>query len=526
MDERLGNLSTTPTEVPLSRTAALSLLALCAALLVGLARACDVDLIDDSYIFLVYARHIAHGLGPVFNPGERVEGFSSPLWTFILGGFGTMTENLERVAYVLGTVCGVGVVAYVVRQAARTGAWSRAELVVLGVGVATTPAVFYWSASGMETMLFTLLVVASMGSVLHDRSGRTLSARSALLLLLATLARPEGLFLAAFTALFFLYERRSIRTLIAYGLAVAAMLLARYGYYGEWLPNTYHAKVTFSLMRRIQDGTNYVMTGLTSNVLLVVITGATSVWAWRKNASVRPVLVFLGGWIVAWVGYVAYVGGDNFNLSRFLFPASAAMVLMLIRSWALIGPTLSTVQRRACLATLVTALFLSHGLTYRDQGEGYHGNVRFARAWSDVGRWIERETPDDTVIATVVPGAMAYFAHRTTIDMLGLTDREVCLRGKVSAGSAHGHARYNTDYIFSREPDLVVYHSSGRFSVPVYEDPERIHQWSGFALYDFVTDPRCRERYAYVTASLDNGLLVEMQKKRGTAATSLVSTAP
>jgi hypothetical protein len=43
-------------------------------------QALGAGLVDDSYIFLRYAENFASGHGPVFNPGERVEGYSSPLW--------------------------------------------------------------------------------------------------------------------------------------------------------------------------------------------------------------------------------------------------------------------------------------------------------------------------------------------------------------------------------------------------------------------------------------------------------------
>src|SRR5262245_28030247 len=36
---------------------------------------------EDAYITFRFAEHWAHGLGPVYNVGERVMGFSSPLWT-------------------------------------------------------------------------------------------------------------------------------------------------------------------------------------------------------------------------------------------------------------------------------------------------------------------------------------------------------------------------------------------------------------------------------------------------------------
>src|SRR5215471_6240015 len=40
--------------------------------------------LDDTYISLRFARHLAQGQGLVYNPGERVEGFSNFLWTVFL----------------------------------------------------------------------------------------------------------------------------------------------------------------------------------------------------------------------------------------------------------------------------------------------------------------------------------------------------------------------------------------------------------------------------------------------------------
>jgi len=42
------------------------------------------SLIDDAFIFFRYADNLLAGLGPVFNAGERVEGFTSPLWLLLL----------------------------------------------------------------------------------------------------------------------------------------------------------------------------------------------------------------------------------------------------------------------------------------------------------------------------------------------------------------------------------------------------------------------------------------------------------
>ncbi|MGB2959960.1 MAG: hypothetical protein WBD30_13815, partial [Bacteroidota bacterium] len=39
---------------------------------------------DDSYIFFSYAQNLANGEGYIFNPGERVNATTSPLYTVLL----------------------------------------------------------------------------------------------------------------------------------------------------------------------------------------------------------------------------------------------------------------------------------------------------------------------------------------------------------------------------------------------------------------------------------------------------------
>ena len=41
---------------------------------------------DDAYISFRYATNLARGQGLVFNPGERVEGYTNFLWTVIVAG--------------------------------------------------------------------------------------------------------------------------------------------------------------------------------------------------------------------------------------------------------------------------------------------------------------------------------------------------------------------------------------------------------------------------------------------------------
>src|SRR5688572_12167490 len=63
--------------------------------------------LDDAYIFFRYAENWADGHGPVFNVGERVEGYSSILWTMILAAGAALSIEPEHLAPVMATGFGL-----------------------------------------------------------------------------------------------------------------------------------------------------------------------------------------------------------------------------------------------------------------------------------------------------------------------------------------------------------------------------------------------------------------------------------
>src|SRR5262249_41619212 len=61
-------------------------------------------LCDDSFIVLRYAQNLLHGQGLVYNPGERVEGYTDLLWVLMVAGSGALGVRLETAAIALGEV--------------------------------------------------------------------------------------------------------------------------------------------------------------------------------------------------------------------------------------------------------------------------------------------------------------------------------------------------------------------------------------------------------------------------------------
>src|SRR2546426_8799603 len=58
--------------------------------------------IDDAFINFRFAENLAGGLGPVFNAGERVEGYTTSAWVFLLAGLHRLGAPPLRTAHVLG----------------------------------------------------------------------------------------------------------------------------------------------------------------------------------------------------------------------------------------------------------------------------------------------------------------------------------------------------------------------------------------------------------------------------------------
>src|SRR6185436_3393334 len=113
---------------------------------------------DDAFISYRYAENLAHGIGLVFNPGERVEGYSNFLWTLfsalVIAGGG----KPELWAPVVSAACALATLALVMTFLYRRGRHPG----VVGILLAANTGFAAWATSGLETALYTLLVTAGI----------------------------------------------------------------------------------------------------------------------------------------------------------------------------------------------------------------------------------------------------------------------------------------------------------------------------------------------------------------------------
>jgi hypothetical protein len=450
-----------------ARAALIAILLLAVAAMAWMA----VYQVDDAFIVYRYAGNLARGAGLVFNPGERVEGVTCFLWAVVLAPWSLAGTALPRIAPVLTAACGVGALLVTFRRSSSASATAL---------LAASPAFVYWCVGALETMPFTLLVVAATWDHAREIDDPKRFPRSAVWIGLAALTRPETPLIAAALAMDRVLRRR--HDLLRWIGIVAAFLVPflafRRLYFGDWLPNTYYAKTGGPFAERFALGLDYVLGACGSLVpafgargAVVTVAGAALVlgllvFGWRSR-SFRPEALVAAAVLAACV----FEGGDWMTLERLLVPALPAL--------AVIGA--AALPRRPLAAIAIVLLFAASGLAVAAKerngprglvvnAEGYrHAHLEVAKAIA------ERARPGD-VVALMDVGMIGWtLRDQRILDITGLTDRRIA-----HAPGGFLQKSYPASEVLGRDPRFIVL-------VPRFGIDETIHGDPSFASrYRFV----------------------------------------
>ena len=139
----------------------------------------------------------------------------------------------------------------------------------------------------------------------------------------AALTRPEAGLFWALAVLFTPAMHRKTWKPSLVGLITGFIVLAglyvcwRWSYFGEWLPNTYHAKLAGLDSERLRDGFHYLHTFVrTPAYLLVLAAGMTLQHCYRKTLSASVLYMFAS--MVIFCCYIVFAGGDHMPAHRML----------------------------------------------------------------------------------------------------------------------------------------------------------------------------------------------------------------
>jgi len=210
--------------------------------------------IDDSFITYRYTRNILAGNGFVYNPGERVLGTTTPLYTVLLVMLGFITGGTQAPFPLLSLLVNALCDALTCLLLLRLG--RKLESPLAGIGCALVWAVAPYSVTfaigGLETSLYVLLLTSTVSAYIDRRYPL-----AAFLGALSLLTRPDALILLGPMALdrlisLFISRRREatfarrVRSaavdLVIFLALVLPWVIFSVAYFGSPLPHSIAAK--------------------------------------------------------------------------------------------------------------------------------------------------------------------------------------------------------------------------------------------------------------------------------------------
>ncbi|MEQ1893301.1 MAG: hypothetical protein ABL998_12205 [Planctomycetota bacterium] len=419
---------------------------------------------DDAFISFRYARHLADGLGLVWNPLERVEGYTNFSWVVLMAGGMKLGLAPEVFSNVLGAACGAGLIGTLLCFGARGRGFASPWPWLAAFALAAHPSFVAWCTGGLETMLFALCVFAGFAALLSPpQAAKAALPVSAAAFALGALTRPAGLMFGALAglvlALDVVLRRRTWRAAAAWGVLagvpVAAHLLWRHAYYGEWVPNTFHAKVGGLWL---EQGWRYLAyfhgcykVGWFAPLALVALLGRRR----REAATLLAVVLVHASYVVA-------VGGDLFEL-RFFVHVMPFLAWLFVEGLAVLargraGVSVAALGGCALLWTNATGLERVEAKRYHLQS--IEGIREYTRARIEEGRTLraaieDGRLPRELVFGVGGAGAVPYYTDWETVDRRGLNDAYIAHLPLVEHGFI-GHER-DAPYEYLVERKVVAF---------------------------------------------------------------------
>jgi arabinofuranosyltransferase len=285
---------------------------------------------DDAYITFRVIWNVLHGYGLVFNPGERVQAYTHPLWMLVMSVANGITGEFFFTALVVSYGFALAAVLQIVRRAGSYGGGAIAFLALM-----SSKAFVDYTSSGLENPLSYLLLALFYGRFLAvtdeplaDRELR----RFGLLAALAFVNRMDSVVLYAAPLAWLLWrssrrrDEGNLPLLVAFAGPVGAWLLFATFYYGFPLPNTYYAKVATGIPGSLlhEQGLAYVLNSFNHDPITLGAVGIAAGLALRSTLAVR----LAAASTLAYVAYTISVGGDFMSGRFFAMPFVVALMVI------------------------------------------------------------------------------------------------------------------------------------------------------------------------------------------------------
>ena len=400
---------------------------------------------DDAWITYRYAENLAKGLGFVFNPGERVLGTSTPLYTCILALVHAAGLPVPITSQALGYLSMLGILVGTYLLMSRI----HSELAgLLAIALLVPIQVFHRIATyGMETPLYTLCIVFAFYAYSIDRLRLT-----TVLAACALLFRLDGAAVGAALILAYGLNRRELpwKHMLLFVALTAPWFIFSYLYFGTFFPSSFWAK-------RAHTGSHYqlwILKWLATLLLtpFALLGAGVCLRTPERRSRGLPFAIWMAGYVAAYSlsklpGYEWYRTPMTVPLAGFgavgvLAAAGALRRFRLAPVWSIAGLTLLLVWTDGSLWSGMHRLVTGKG-DWRDRLESgrYEASV-----------WMRDNLPADAMIVTGGIGQIGYVTQRYILDASGLISPQVVVEGLPQAWPRflpYIVEHYRPEYVFT-----------------------------------------------------------------------------
>lgn len=485
---------------------------------------------DDAYISFVYAKNWSAGIGPVYNPGEHVEGYTNFLWVVILSIIGKLGFEIPFSAQMISIILGFSALFFsfqITRKILPTDYQSWIAFIPSCL-LAINPSFIYWTLYSLETnLVLTLLLICSINLInhLHNNSEKQNYhfIVTGLFLFLLSIARFDSIIVVILLILGTLIADRFINhslnikwsvVLITHFLLYFLYSVWRISYYGNLFPNTYYAKAGVIDLITIVRGFEYLKDGIVSssfnNVWFLIMMIFISIFTLLENTMLRylPIVAVSLGQLL----YVLTIGGDNLGFFRFILPSILMIYVLFAVGIAKIQFKYSSKLKLVSFLIISSILITLASITIEQYPQKIYTRIEYDHTRREIGNILNETTDKSTKIALIPAGIIKYYSNRYAIDMLGLNDYKIAHTDMNGYRGMPGHEKFNSEYVLEREPDIIITQHPldiTNFDELITWGHNKTTTWySHDMIIDLLTQPNLSEKYNI--SSLDNkyGILV------------------
>ncbi len=398
--------------------------------------------LDDAWIHQTYARNLALRSEWAFNPGETSSGSTGPLWPGLLAIGYILKINPYAWTYFLGwlSLWGIAVLGSLVFS--KLTLLDEKYAVWVGIILSFEWHLVWAAVSGMETILFTLLIISVLGAIVHlEHQIKPNNNKSwfglGILIGISVWLRPDGVTLLgpALVAAFIISEtaskkiRVAIISLFGFMLIFLPYLIFNRVINGMWWPNTFYAKqAEYAILQSIPIWKRFFQLGVLPLIGVGVVLLPGLILFLKKSINEKRWSPILGSlWFLGYLGLYVWRLPVTYQHGRYLIPMMPALFIWCIAGFSeyLIYSSNNFVQRVTIKSGKIIVIVVL--LVFWCKGSvAYAQDVAVIESeMVDIALWVNQQLAPDVIIAAHDIGALGYFSKHHILDLAGLISPDV-----------------------------------------------------------------------------------------------------